>query len=129
MILDDFESPEVTCHQLVIGETAIECESFKGGHAYDVSGVLTDHAGKIYELQKSDDGKLHFKGDGLTFDEEYLIKTGKRVTKIFLRGSSNSIIMMFRFGFENLKAQFSMLPGRNICLLVLMCSIRTIMLL
>ncbi len=104
MILDDFESPEVTCRQLVIGETAIECQSSKRGHAFDVSGVLMDHAGKIYELQRSDYGKLHFEVDGLTLDKEYLIQTGKRVTKIFLRGSSTSIIMMFRFGFENFES-------------------------
>ncbi len=85
----------------MIGETAIECQSFKRGHAYDVSGVLMDRAGKIYELQKSGGGKLHFEGDGLALDREYLVKTGKRVTKIFLRGSSNSIILMFCFGCES----------------------------
>ncbi len=87
-ISDDFHTPDIECYQLVIGKTAIECEHYYPDRPHAVKVVLMDNAGTIIEYRTSNNGKLQFQGTRLEFGKECVIKSGKRVAKVFLRGTS-----------------------------------------
>ncbi len=87
-ISDDSNSPHLECYQLVFGKTTIECVHYYSDRPHEVKVVLMDNVGTIIELRTSDNGKLQFQGTRLEFGKECVIKSGKRVAKVILRGTS-----------------------------------------
>ncbi len=91
-ISDDFHSPDIKCYQLVIGKTVIDCDHYYPDRPHEVKVVLMDNVGTIIEFRTSDNGKLQFQGTQLEVGKEYVIKSGNRVAKVFLRGTSTCLI-------------------------------------